>query len=174
MNRLLLGSCVLAATFAMGTLPAAATVTDHGTVRTFTTSGPEIVTDVTCQEGEPYLVTGSEAITVHFVEAEEGLHVSVHEHHEGTAVPVDGTGLTYVENGNTDHRVVNVNFVNGFVVFSFVNNDSFVAYRDGKLDASSTLRIHEQEQFVGVDTDGDGVPDVVRVQFSKSRFSSCP
>jgi hypothetical protein len=48
-----------------------------------------------------------------------------------------------------------------------------VAYQDGKVDASSTIRIHEHEQFVGFDTDGDGVPDVVRVEISEVRLS-CP
>jgi hypothetical protein len=49
-----------------------------------------------------------------------------------------------------------------------------MAYQDGKLDASATVRIRELEQFVGFDTDGDGMPDVVRVEFQMSRFSDCP
>ena len=69
--------------------------------------------------------------------------------------------------------MTNANLINGVFVSSFINNDSFATYQDGKVDASSTIRIHEHEQFVGFDTDGDDVPDVVRVEFSKVRLS-CP
>jgi hypothetical protein len=176
MKRLLLGISIVGAAFATSAVPAAATVNDQGTITTFETIGPNVVAgDNPCDEGEQYLETGTKATRFHFVDAEEGLHVFFSEHNEGTAVPVDGTGPTYVERGNTDHQVFNANLVNGVFVFNHVNNDSFVAYRDGKLDASSTIRIQEHEHYVLIDTDGDGVPDVVRAEFSKNRFTfSCP
>jgi len=172
MNRLLLGTCVLAATFATSAAPAAATVNDQGTITEFFTSGPN-VDDMPCLEGEQFLSTGTKETRFHFVDAEEGLHVFFSEHNEGTAVPVDGTGPTYVERGNADHLVFNANLVHGVYVFNHVNNDSFVAYQDGKLDASLTIRIQNHEHFVLIDTDGDGVPDVVRAEFSRDR-DSCP
>jgi hypothetical protein len=48
-----------------------------------------------------------------------------------------------------------------------------VAFEDGKVVSAETIRIHELEHIVGTDTDGDGVPDSVKVEFSKAKFS-CP
>ena len=171
---LLLVICLGVALFFGGFSPAFATVNDQGWTRTFETFGPDVVDDLFCQEGKPYLATGSEEIRIHFVAADEGFHFSVWETHEMLAVPVDGTGPTYVESGNVDRAAGYSSLVNGVFVFNHMNTDSFVAYQDGKLDASATVRIHELEQFVGFDTDGDGLPDVVRVEFQKSRFSDCP
>ena len=173
MNRLLLGTCVLAATFAIGAAPAAAAPNDQRPITTVDTFPPHVVTDLPCLEGEEFVATGKVTARVRFVQDEKGLHFVFWARNEGTVVPVDGTGLTYVESGNVDRRAVNVNLINGVFVSSFINNDSFVAYQDGKVDASSTIRIHEHEQFVGFDTDGDGVPDVVRVEISNVRLS-CP
>ena len=39
--------------------------------------------------------------------------------------------------------------------------------------SAQTIRIHELEHIVATDTDGDGVPDSVKVEFSKAKFS-CP
>jgi hypothetical protein len=38
---------------------------------------------------------------------------------------------------------------------------------------SQIIRVHELEHFVGVDTDGDGAPDDVKVEFSRPVLS-CP
>ena len=48
-----------------------------------------------------------------------------------------------------------------------------IAYQDGKVVSAQTIRIHELEQITATDTDGDGIPDIVKVEFSKPRFS-CP
>jgi hypothetical protein len=173
MKRLLLGICFLGAAFATGAVPATATVTDQRPITIVETTGPDVISDLPCLEGEEFLATGEVTARIRFVEDEKGTHFVFWARNEGTLVPVDGTGPTYVESGNVDRRVQNINLINGVFVASFTNNDSFVAHQDGKVDASSTIRIHEQEQFVGFDTDGDGVPDVVRVEFQKARFS-CP
>jgi hypothetical protein len=57
--------------------------------------------------------------------------------------------------------------------FTLVNNDAFVVIEDGHIVAQATIRIHELERFTGVDTDGDGFADRVRVDFYKPRLS-CP
>jgi hypothetical protein len=173
MKRLLLGICFLGAAFAAGAVPATATVTDQRPITIVETTGPHVISDLPCLEGEEFLATGKVTARIRFVQDEKGVHFVFWARNEGTLVPVDGTGPTYVENGNVDRRAQNVNLINGVFVASFINNDSFVAYQDGKVDASSTIRIHEHEQFVGFDTDGDGVPDVVRVEFQTNRLS-CP
>ena len=90
-------------------------------------------------------------------------------------VPVDGQGPTYVESGNVDKVNFTARDVSAGValVQTRVNNDRFLGYVDGKLVASATIRIHEVEHFVGLDTDGDGVPDAVKVSVTKHDFS-CP
>jgi hypothetical protein len=95
------------------------------------------------------------------------------EKHEGTAVPVDGQGPTYVESGNTGAAVFNTRTVSGVFTFTSVGNDNFIAYEDGKVVSAQTIRIHELEHITATDTDGDGVPDSVKVEFSKPTFS-CP
>jgi len=173
MKRLLLGTCLLAAALVVSAAPAVAAPNDQRPITTVETIGLHVDIDLPCLEGKEFLATGKVTARVRFVEDDKGAHFVFWARNEGTLVPVDGTGPTYVESGNVDRRVANVNLINGVFVFSFINNDSFVAYEDGKVDASSTIRIHEHEQFVGFDTNGDRVPDVVRVEFSKVRFS-CP
>ena len=158
----------------LGIAPALAAPSDQGWIRISSTFGPEIVNDVECQEGTDYVVTGTEEIRIHFVDTDAGVHFTLWETHTGTAVPADGTGITYVESGNIERAAGLTNFVNGVYVFSFVNTDSFVAYQDGMLEATSTIRILNRQQFVAFDTDGDGVPDVVRVDITEDRFTTCP
>jgi hypothetical protein len=54
-----------------------------------------------------------------------------------------------------------------------VNNDNFVAYQDGKVVSAESVRIHQVEHVVGTDTNGDGIPDEVKVEFFKTKVS-CP
>jgi hypothetical protein len=151
--------------------PADASV-DHGTIRTFEQFGPDIVSDLPCLEGTAFVSTGTTATTIHFVDALEGFHFFILEHHEGSLVPVGGTGPTYVESGNEDHQTFNASFENGVIVYNHVNNDSFVPMQDGKRSGPA-IRIHEHETFVALDTDGDGQPDVIHVDTSQSRLT-CP
>jgi hypothetical protein len=81
----------------------------------------------------------------------------------------------YVESGNVDHtsftaRRVSTDFN---LVQTHVNNDRFLGYGDGSLVASATIRIHEVEHFVGVDVNGDNLPDVFKVSVTIDR-GSCP
>jgi hypothetical protein len=154
--------------------PAYATVVDHGTFTSEEHFGPMVVTDMPCLEGKEFIATGAEFIRGNFVDAgDAGFHFFFMEKHEGTAVPVDGQGPTYVESGNTGAAVFNTRTVSGVFTFTSLNNDNFIAYEDGKVVSAQTIRIHELEHITATDTDGDGVPDSVKVEFSKPTFS-CP
>jgi hypothetical protein len=154
--------------------PAYATVVDHGTFTSEEHFGPMVITDLPCLEGKEFIGTGAEFIRGHFVDAgDAGFHFFQIEKHEGTLVPVNGQGPTYVESGNTDVNVFNTRTVSGVFTLTHVINDSFVAFEDGKLVGGATIRIHVVEHVVGTDTDGDGVPDSVKVEFSKPKIS-CP
>jgi hypothetical protein len=154
--------------------PAYATVVEHGTFTSEEHFGPMLVTDMPCLEGKEFIATGAEFIRGNFVDAgDAGVHFFFMEKHEGTAVPVDGQGPTYVESGNTGAAVFNTRTVSGVFTFTSVNNDNFIAYEDGKVVSAQTIRIHELEHITATDTDGDGVPDSVKVEFSKPTFS-CP
>jgi hypothetical protein len=154
--------------------PAYATVVDHGSFTSEEHFGPMVITDMPCLEGKEFIATGAEFIRGNFVDAgDAGFHFFQNEKHEGTAVPVDGQGPTYVESGNTGAAVFNTRTVSGVFTFTSVNNDNFIAYEDGKVVSAQTIRIHELEHIVATDTDGDGVPDSVKVEFSKPTFS-CP
>jgi hypothetical protein len=154
--------------------PAYATVVDHGTFTSEEHFGPMVVSDMPCLEGKEFIATGTEFIRGKFVDAgDAGFHFFFMEKHEGTAVPVDGQGPTYVESGNTGAAVFNTRTVSGVFTFTSVNNDNFIAYEDGKVVSAQTIRIHELEHITATDTDGDGVPDSVKVEFSKPTFS-CP
>jgi hypothetical protein len=39
--------------------------------------------------------------------------------------------------------------------------------------SAQTIRIHELKHITATDTNGDAIPDIVRVEFSKPQFS-CP
>jgi hypothetical protein len=167
----LLLALVMGAAFAT---PAYATVVDHGRFTSEEHFGPMVISDMPCLEGKEFIATGAEFIRGNFVDAgDAGFHFFQIEKHEGTAVPVDGQGPTYVESGNTDVAVFNTRTVSGGFTFTHEINDSFVAFEDGKRVGGATIRIHVVEHVVGTDTDGDGVPDSVKVEFSKPRLS-CP
>ena len=154
--------------------PAYATVVDHGTFTSEEHFGPMMITDMPCLEGKKFVVTGAELIRGNFVDAgDAGFHFFQNEKHEGTAVPVDGQGPTYVESGAVDINVFNTRTVSGVFTFTRLNTDNFIAYENGKVVNAKTIRIHELEHITATDTDGDGVPDIVKVEFSKPRFS-CP
>ena len=137
--------------------------------------GPEVITDLPCLEGTEFVFTGGVAFRGTFVNSEDFFHFAGIELHTGTLVPVNGQGPTYVESGNVDHTSFTARRVStGFnLIQTHVNNDRFVGYVDGKRVASATIRIHEVEHFVGVDTDGDNVPDVFKVSVTIDRVS-CP
>jgi hypothetical protein len=154
--------------------PASAAVVDHGHFVIEEQFPPTVVTDMPCLEGKEFLATGSGIFRGTFVDAgDEGFHFSQIEKFEGTAVPVDGQGPTYVESGSAEVISFNTRTASGVFTFTNVNNDNFIAYEDGKVVSAKTIRIHELYHFVGTDTDGDGEPDTVRVEFSKPTFS-CP
>ena len=135
---------------------------------------PEIITDLPCLDGSEFVATGTETVRGHFVDSAEGFHFEQTEKHTGQFVPVSD-GLTYVERGNVEKIVVNRPPLGGggVINFTLVNNDAFVVIEDGHIVAQATIRIHELERFTGVDTDGDGFADRVRVDISRVRLS-CP
>jgi len=154
--------------------PAYATVVDHGSFTSEDYFGPMVITDMPCLEGKEFIATGAEFIRGNFVDAgDAGFHYFQNEKHEGTAVPVDGQGPTYVESGAVDISVFNTRTVSGVFTFTRMNTDNFIAYQDGKVVSAQTIRIHELEHITATDTDGDGVPDSVKVEFSRPTFS-CP
>jgi len=124
--------------------PAHAIVVDHGTFSTEEHFGPMVISDLPCLEGKEFSLTGAEFIRGSFVDAgDAGFHFRQIEKHEGTAVPVDGQGPTYVERGTADVSVFNTRTASGVFTFTHVNNDNFVAFQDGKVVSAQTIRIHE-------------------------------
>src|SRR5829696_8638535 len=114
--------------------PAYATVVDHGTFASEEHFGPIVINDLPCLEGKEFVLTGAEFIRGNFVDAgDAGFHFFQIEKHEATLVPVDGQGPTYVERGNTDISVFNTRTVSGVFTFTHLNNDSLVAFEDGKV-----------------------------------------
>jgi hypothetical protein len=136
---------------------------------------PQVITDLPCLEGKEFVATGSVVFRGTFVNRNGSFQFTGIQRFSGTLVPVDGQGLTYVESGNVDKVNFTARDVSAGVrlVQTRVNNDRFLGYVDGKLVASATIRIHEVEHFVGLDTDGDGVPDAFKVSVTSHDFS-CP
>src|SRR4051812_48360944 len=137
--------------------------------------GPVVISDLPCLEGKQFTLTGSVSSRTTVVSSPDFFHFSALEKHTGTLVPVDGQGPRYVETNNVEHNVGTARRVStGFnLVQTFVNNDRFVGYVGGKRVASATIRIHELEHFVGIDTNDDGVPDVFKVSVTVDHVS-CP
>jgi hypothetical protein len=151
-----------------------ATVVDQGRFSRFEVFPEMIITDLPCLEGTEFVATGTESVRGQFVDSAEGFHFQQTEKHTGQLVPVDD-GLTYVEKGNVEKIVFNGPPLGGggVINLTLVNNDAFVVIEDGHIVAQATIRIHELQHLTGVDTDGDGLADRVRVDFSKTRLS-CP
>jgi hypothetical protein len=120
---------VLAAAMAVAfATPAYATVVDHGSFTSEEHFGPMVIPDMPCLEGKEFIATGAEFIRGNFVDAgEAGFHFFQNEKHEGTAVPVDGQGPTYVESGAVDISVFNTRTVSGVFTFTRMNTDNFIA-----------------------------------------------
>jgi hypothetical protein len=154
--------------------PAGATTPEVGHFSGVDQLGPDI-TDLPCLEGKEFVATGSVVFRGTFVNSEGFFHFTGIQRFSGTFVPVDGHGPTYVESGNVDKVDFTARDVSGGVqlVQTRLNNDRFVGYLDGKVVASATIRVHEVEHFVGLDTNGDGVPDVFKVSVNNHDFS-CP
>ena len=154
---------------------AVATPPDVGHFSGQDTFGPEVITDLPCLEGKEFVVTGGVNFRGSFVNSEQFFHFAGIERHFGTLVPVDGQGPTYVESGNADRFdfTARVLPAGEELVQTHVNNDRFVAYVNGKVVASATIRIHEVQHFRGLDTDGDGVPDEFKVSVEINDVS-CP
>jgi hypothetical protein len=139
------------------------------------TFGPQVISDLPCLEGQEFVLAGGVNFRGNFVNSEQFFHFAGIERHFGTLVPVDGQGPTYVESGNADRVDFTARAVPAGVelVQTHVNNDRFVAYVNGKVVASATIRIHEVEHFRGLDTDGDNVPDEFKVSVVIDHVS-CP
>jgi hypothetical protein len=176
-RSLLALSLALSATLALG-LSGPASAANPPEVGHFSgddSSGPQVITDLPCLEGKEFIASGNVSFRGTFVDSEGFFHFSGIEHFSATLVPVDGQGPTYVESGNIDK----VNFTaravpaGDEIVQTRVNNDRFLGYVDGKLVASATIRIHEVQHFVALDTNGDDEPDVFRVSVDDHDLS-CP
>jgi hypothetical protein len=136
---------------------------------------PRIATDIPCLEGSQFLVTGGESFRSTLLISDGFAHVTSSEKSFATAVPVDGQGPTYVEAPNAADTIftLRASAPGDETVFTTVNNDRFIGYLNGQPVGSATIRVHQIEHFVALDTDGDGVPDSFKVSVSISDFS-CP
>jgi hypothetical protein len=67
----------------------------------------------------------------------------------------------------------NVRATSGVTTVTHVNNDNFLAIEDGHVVGSQIVRVHEHEHITFMDTNGDGEPDDIKVEFSKPTLS-CP
>jgi hypothetical protein len=165
---------IVASSVCLAVTPSAnATAADQGSFSRFEVL-PEIITDLPCLDGSEFVANSTEAVRGHFVDSAEGFHFEQTEKHTGQFVPVGG-GPTYVEQSNVEKIVVNRPPLGGggVINFTLVNNDAFVVIEDGHIVAKATIRVQELERFTGVDTDGDGFADRVRVDFSRARLG-CP
>jgi hypothetical protein len=173
--KTLSATAVLAACLAGGAAMASAAPPEVGHFSGTDTFPPTLITDLPCLEGTEFIGGGSVDFRGTFVNSEGFFHFTGTEQFSATLEPV-GDGLTYVERGNIDK----VNFTaravdSGFeLVQTRVNNDNFFAYdENGKLVASATIRVHEVQHFVGLDTNGDNIPDEFKVSIEVDDVS-CP
>jgi hypothetical protein len=160
---------------ALGGTAAASPAPEVGHFSGVDTFGPGIVTDLPCLEGTEFVGTGSEVFRGTFVNSEGFFHFSGTNLFSATLVPVSGEGPTYVEGGNVEKINFTARAVPAGVAINSTNiiNDQFIGYVDGKRVTTATIRVHEVQHFVGVDTDGDNVPDVFTVSVTVDRVS-CP
>jgi hypothetical protein len=167
-------TAVVAACLLVGA-PASAAPPEVSHFSDFEQVGPQVITDLPCLEGKEFTLTGSVSNRGTVLNSQDFFHVSGIETFTAALVPVDGQGPTYVEGGNAAPFSFTARTVPAGVqiVQSRVNNDRFQGFVDGKLVASATIRIHEVEHFVGLDTDGDGVPDEFKVSVTIDNVS-CP
>jgi hypothetical protein len=137
--------------------------------------GPEVITDLPCLEGKEFVYTATVSSRGTFVNSADFFHFTGIELFSATIVPVDGQGATYVEGGNLARINFTARAVSAGVelVQTSVNNDLFFGYLDGKLVGSATIRIHQIQHFVGLDTNGDNVPDEFKVSVTIDDLS-CP
>lgn len=140
-----------------------------------TTVGPMIVTDQPCFDGTPFTLTGGESFKGTFVAKDDAFTFTNQEKFFGTLVPVGDQGPTYVEapNVNKTNFTSRAVAAGDEIVFTNVNNDRFYGYVDGVRVSSATIRIHQLEHYVGLDTDGDGAVDSFKVSVSIDHIS-CP
>ena len=173
-RRAMLAVAVAMATAGVFAAPASAVVVDHGHFVNEETFGPEVINDLPCLAGKDFVLTGLAIFRGNIVDfGDDGFHFSQIEKFEATLVPVGGQGPTYVESGSAEVTAFNGHLASGVFTFTNVNNDNFIAYEDGKVVSAETIRIHELFHIVGTDTDRDGDPDIIRVEFEKAAFS-CP
>jgi hypothetical protein len=160
--------------FALGGA-AAASPPEVGHFSGVDTFGPDVVTDLPCLEGTAFIGTSSEIFRGTFVNSEEFFHFSGTNRFSGTLVPVSGEGPTYVEGGNVEKINFTARAVAAGERINSTNiiNDQFIGYVDGKRVSTATIRIHEVEHFVGVDTNGDNIPEFFKVSVTIDRVS-CP
>jgi hypothetical protein len=173
--KALSATVVLAACLAGGGIAASAAPPDVGHFSGTDTFPPALVTDLPCLEGTAFIASGSVDFRGTFVNSPTFFHFAGTERFSTTLVPV-GEGLTYVERGSIDRTVFTARVVDGGinVLQNHINNDNFFGFdENGKLVASATIRVHELTHFVGVDTNGDNVPDQFKVSIDVDDVS-CP
>jgi hypothetical protein len=169
MNRVVRALFVTAALLLVGAVGAQAAVVDRGTFTSYEAFPDAIINDLPCLEGTEFQASGAfEFKRGNFIAFSDGsFHFFQYETHGVTLVPLGGSGPTYVESGNTDIASFNAHMTSGVITLTSINNDNFLAIEDGHVVGSQMIRVHELERFVGIDTDGDGTPDDVKVEFSR-------
>lgn len=167
-------TCVAAAPASAAVSAPASAVVDHGAFVIEETFGPEVISDLPCLLGKQFVETGSAVFRGTIVDlGTDGIHFSQIEKFDTTLVPVDGQGPTYIESGAAEVTSLDGHFASGMATFTNVNNDNYIAYEGGKVVGADKIRIHEMYHVVVMDTNGDGQPDNVAVEFDKASFS-CP
>ena len=173
-RRLLKTAPVIAAAALYGASTAVASPPDVVLFDGTQTFDPQIG-DLPCLEGTQFLITSGESFHGTIVADDSSLHFTNVEKFFATAVPADGQGPTYVEAPNVNKTTFTLrkSGAGDQIVETNVNNDRFIGYLHGTRVTSATIRIHQVEHVVGLDTDGDGQPDTVKVSVSINDFS-CP